>query len=106
MGKRAAKVKWIVSDVLSFHPEQKYDLWHDRATFHFLTDEHEASAYIDTARQFIRPNGILIIGTFSEQGPEQCSGLTVKRYAESELTDRFNQNFRKEECFSEEHRTP
>ena len=83
LGDRANKVKWIVADAANFKPTEKYDFWHDRAAFHFLTDEQEISNYIETAQQNINPTGVLVIGTFSEQGPKKCSGIEIKQYSES-----------------------
>jgi ubiquinone/menaquinone biosynthesis C-methylase UbiE len=105
LGKKANKVKWIVTDAANFHPTEQYDLWHDRATFHFLTSEEEIASYITTAQDSIKPNGILIIGTFSEQGPKSCSGIAIKQYSESTMTERFKKFFSKVKCFPIDHTT-
>lgn len=90
---KADKVKWIVSDVTKFNPEEKYDLWHDRATFHFLSDDESVQKYCDIATRAVRPNtGHLLVATFSEKGPTQCSGLPVKRYSEEEMKMKFEEN--------------
>src|SRR5512141_269777 len=77
LGKNASKVTWIVADVTTFKPTERYDLWHARATFHFLTKKLEIEAYLNIARQSIKPSGVLVLGTFSEEGPASCSGLQV-----------------------------
>lgn len=106
LGNRATKVKWIVADVVTFKPNEQYDFWHDRAAFHFLTQEQEITNYINTIHKSITPNGVLVIGTFSEQGPSKCSGIVVKRYSETTITERFNKFFKKIKCITVDHRTP
>lgn len=80
LGDNAKNIKWIVADAATFKPMEKYDFWHDRAAFHFLTDEQEISSYLQTAQENINPTGVLVIGTFSQQGPEKCSGIEIKQY--------------------------
>jgi trans-aconitate methyltransferase len=106
LGDRAKKVKWIVADAATFKPVEKYDFWHDRAAFHFLTDEQEISNYLETARQNINPTGVLVIGTFSEQGPKKCSGIEIKQYSETTMTDRLKNFFEKIKCITVDHKTP
>lgn len=106
LGDRATKVKWIVTDVSNFKPTEKYDFWHDRAAFHFLTNEKEITNYIDTIQKSIMPTGVLIIGTFSEQGPKKCSGIDIKQYSEETMTDRLKIFFEKVNCITVDHKTP
>jgi predicted TPR repeat methyltransferase len=106
LGERAGTIKWIVADASQFNPTEKYDLWHDRAAFHFLTTPGEIENYLKIAQQSIQPSGILIIGTFSEQGPKKCSGLDIKQYSEESITNLFSQGFVKGKCFTLDHRTP
>ena len=106
LGERATKVKWIVADAAKFQPTEKYDFWHDRAAFHFLTDEQEISNYLDTAQKNIRPTGFLVIGTFSEQGPKKCSGIEIKQYSENSMTVRLKNFFEKIKCITIDHKTP
>lgn len=106
LGDKAKNVKWIVADVATFKPTEKYDFWHDRAAFHFLTDEQEISNYLETAQQNINPTGVLVIGTFSEQGPKKCSGIDIKQYSETTMTDRLKMFFEKIKCITVDHRTP
>lgn len=106
LGNKAKNVKWIVADVTTFKPTEKYDFWHDRATFHFLSDEREITNYLNTARKNINLNSILVIGTFSEQGPKKCSGIEVKQYSEKTMTDRLQMFFEKIKCITVDHKTP
>lgn len=106
IGERAKKVKWIVADAATFKPTEKYDFWHDRATFHFLTQDIEIKHYIDTVQQSINPTGILVIGTFSENGPKNCSGLDIKQYSETSMIKLLRNFFEKIKCITIEHKTP
>ncbi len=104
LGENANKVKWIVSDIIDFKPQNTYDIWHDRAVFHFLTTKTNIERYTETANSCI--NGYLIIGTFSENGPLKCSGLAIKQYDESSLTKAFSEGFDKIDCLKIDHVTP
>ena len=106
LGDRSGLVKWIVEDAASFEPTERYDFWHDRAAFHFLTKEDEIQNYINTVQQSINPSGILVLGTFSEQGPKKCSGIEIKQYSETSMTDRLKGSFEKIKCITIEHKTP
>ncbi len=106
LGDRASLVKWIVADAAAFKPTEKYDFWHDRAAFHFLTLEEDISAYLKTIQQNLNPGGILVIGTFSENGPKKCSGIDVKQYSENSMTERLKVHFEKIRCITVEHKTP
>lgn len=106
LGVRANMVKWIVADAATFKPIEKYDFWHDRAAFHFLTEEKEISDYLNTARQSINPSGVLVLGTFSEQGPKKCSGIEIKQYTETTMTNRLKDFFEKIKCITIDHKTP
>lgn len=106
LGQHSAKVKWIIADAASFDTIVKYDLWHDRAAFHFLTDEQEIDSYIKTVNTSIKPEGYLVIGTFSEQGPKTCSGINIKQYSEQIMTDQFKNFFEKIKCLTINHNTP
>jgi 2-polyprenyl-3-methyl-5-hydroxy-6-metoxy-1,4-benzoquinol methylase len=106
LGQQAAQVKWIVKDVTDFEPSEQYEFWHDRATFHFLTKEEDINNYVDKVKRFIKPEGILTIGTFSENGPEKCSGIMVKQYSEAKLESLFSKDFQKLSCRITNHTTP
>lgn len=104
--KNADKVKWIVSDVTEFVPTEKYDFWHDRAAFHFLTEEAQADKYVEITNKGIAENGILILGTFSVSGPKKCSGLDIKQYSEESMSGKFEKYFSRVKCITEDHQTP
>ena len=106
LGDKATKVKWIVADAATFKPTEQYDFWHDRAAFHFLTQEQEINNYVDTISQSIKSTGVLVIGTFSEQGPKKCSGIEIKQYSEITMTERLQKFFEKVKCVTVDHRTP
>ena len=105
LGTGADKVKWIVSDVLDFKPVEKYDLWHDRAAFHFQTDPEKILKYLTILKNAV--NGMVIIGTFSVDGPKKCSGLEIKQYDENSMKEMFEKSgFKNIECKREDHHTP
>lgn len=106
LGDKASQVNWVVSDVLDFKPAVKFDFWHDRAAFHFLTTDEKISKYVALTSHSICANGFLVLGTFSESGPTKCSGLEIKQYTETSMSDRFNENFDRVRCVREEHATP
>ncbi|OUS00977.1 SAM-dependent methyltransferase [Flavobacteriales bacterium 33_180_T64] len=104
LGKKADQVNWIVSDIIEFKPETTYDVWHDRAAFHFLTTTKQIETYLEIARSAV--HGYLTIGTFSQNGPKKCSGLEIKQYNEKELTSELDNGFDKIQCLTENHTTP
>jgi 2-polyprenyl-3-methyl-5-hydroxy-6-metoxy-1,4-benzoquinol methylase len=106
LGKDSLKVKWIITDAANFQPTETYDFWHDRAAFHFLTEETEIKSYIDTVQKSIGKAGILVIGTFSENGPKKCSGIEIKQYSENALTTILKNFFEKIKCITIDHKTP
>ncbi len=106
LGEKATSVKWIEADASNFEPQEKYDFWHDRAAFHFLTNANEIEQYLQTVQQNINPNGILVMGTFSEQGPTKCSGINIKQYSEHSLTSLLKKSFEKIKCITVDHITP
>ncbi|MBN8827044.1 MULTISPECIES: class I SAM-dependent methyltransferase [Spirosoma] len=106
LGERGDRVEWIVSDITTYAPIQPFNFWHDRAAFHFLTTAEQINRYMTTARVGVSPNGYVTIGTFSETGPEKCSGLPIRRYSEQTLTDELARGFRKLRCITEDHITP
>ncbi len=104
LGKKSENIKWIVSDINAFEPTTTYDVWHDRATFHFLTTNEQIAKYMEIARNAV--SGFIIIGTFSDNGPYKCSGLSVKQYNEETLTAETQNGFDKIKCITEDHITP
>lgn len=106
LSEKAVNITFIAGDVTDFSTSQSYDLWHDRAVFHFLTNDKDIQKYIKNVREKLAPGGYLILGTFSENGPDMCSGLKVQQYSENQLSEIFKKGFNKIESFTEDHLTP
>jgi len=107
LGERAVHVNWIEADITQADlPEQAYDLWHDRAVFHFLTQAIDRQRYIDNVRHAVRVGGHIIVATFAPDGPERCSGLEVVRYSSESLHDEFGGDFEVVDSTRETHHTP
>lgn len=106
LGKKAEKITWIVADASDFAPSKKFELWHDRATFHFLTREEEVEKYLKTLKNSIQRGGNAVMGTFSEKGPEKCSGINIKQYSLHDLSELLNDGFETLECKNVDHITP
>jgi SAM-dependent methyltransferase len=106
LGPAAAGVTWIVADVTKWIPVQRYDLWHDRAAFHFLTDAADRSAYVESLREALRRGGHAVIATFALDGPERCSGLPVIRYDAASLGEVLGGDFNLVETRRHDHLTP
>jgi SAM-dependent methyltransferase len=107
LGPRGLAVTWRVEDITTVElGESRYDLWHDRAVFHFLTDARARRAYVDTALRALAPGGHIIVATFGTHGPEQCSGLDVVRYDADGLHAEFGPAFEKVHSTTELHETP
>jgi SAM-dependent methyltransferase len=106
LGKGAHRVEWIVADVTAWRPPQPYDLWHDRAVFHFLVDDRDRRAYAATLCAALAPGGHVIVATFALDGPERCSGLPVMRYGPESLASELGEDFRLIESAPETHVTP
>ena len=104
LGERADKITWVASDIAEFAPSINYDVWHDRATFHFLTTPDQIATYIAIARTAV--DGYMTIGTFSENGPKKCSGLEIRQYSEEQLQEQLTIGFDKVRCVTEDHITP
>ncbi len=100
----SASVQWVESDMRDYSPDGSYDLWHDRAAFHFLTEPEDIANYVAKVEESVK--GYLIIGAFSENGPLKCSGLPVSRYSEESLQDLFKNSFETIETFTLDHTTP
>jgi SAM-dependent methyltransferase len=106
MGSEADRVEWIVADVTTWEPERRYDVWHDRAAFHFLTDKADRAAYVETLDAALSDAGHAIIATFALDGPERCSGLPVQRYSPETLAATLSPRFTLVNSVRHEHRTP
>src|SRR5262249_8407255 len=106
LGGAAAKVKWIVADITTWEPAERYDLWHDRAVLHFLTDAADRAAYVARLTKALRPGGHAIVSTFALDGPERCSGLPVVRYDAAKLAGLLGDAFALVDTRAHAHQTP
>ena len=107
LGPRADRVTWLCGDITQLSlPERAYDVWHDRAVFHFLTTPQERAAYVQAVLRSVKPGGQVIVATFAEDGPTQCSGLPVIRYSADSLHAEFGAPFTLLRHEHEEHHTP
>jgi 2-polyprenyl-3-methyl-5-hydroxy-6-metoxy-1,4-benzoquinol methylase len=107
LGQCAAKIEWVVSDITAASlPVRRYDVWHDRAVFHFLTDPAQRRAYVAQVARAMKPGGHVIVATFGPEGPVKCSGLDTVRYDADALHGEFGRDFRLIESAMEWHQTP
>lgn len=107
LGPQAGTVTWMEADITqAAFPDKIFDVWHDRAVFHFLTHPTDRQHYIDRVRAAVRPGGYVIVASFAADGPQQCSGLDVMRYSSDSLHHEFGQGFALIESVSENHHTP
>jgi SAM-dependent methyltransferase len=106
LGSAAGDVVWIQADLLRFEPAREWDIWHDRAVFHFLTEAADREAYCATLGRALAADGQVILATFGPQGPTRCSGLDVRRYSEDMLADELGPGFRLTDSCLEVHTTP
>lgn len=106
LGPLAQKVCWAVADITDWQPARQYDVWHDRAVFHFLTEPAQREAYRRALLAGVAAGGLVIVATFALDGPERCSGLPVQRYDPASLADELGTAFRLVEDWCEQHVTP
>ena len=106
LGHAAAAANWVVADVTQWEPQRRYDLWHDRAAFHFLIEAPDRAAYVDRLNRALRPGCHAIIGTFALDGPERCSGLPVVRYDGAQLSTTLGPSFELVQQHRDDHKTP
>jgi 2-polyprenyl-3-methyl-5-hydroxy-6-metoxy-1,4-benzoquinol methylase len=107
LGERGARISWQAGDVLTAPlASQRFDVWHDRAVFHFLTNPADRARYATQVRHAIRPGGVILVATFAEDGPTRCSGLEVQRYSPASLHAEFGDDFSLVRSEREEHITP
>jgi len=107
LGEASKRVQWIAGDIRDVNlPVAGFDIWHDRAVFHFLTEQADRTAYVRQVQKAVRPGGHVIVATFAPDGPEQCSGLPVRRYGAGELHGEFGPAFQLIGHSSETHKTP
>jgi ubiquinone/menaquinone biosynthesis C-methylase UbiE len=107
LGQNAQMIHWVCGDVTTVDlPEARYDVWHDRAAFHFLTNPDQRAAYVTQVARGVRAGGHVIVGTFGPDGPLQCSGLDIVRYDADRLKAEFGARFQRVRHLEEIHRTP
>ena len=107
LGLRANQVTWFEADITKVTlPRQIYDVWHDRAVFHFMTSEEDRRKYIGAVKHSLKPKGHIIVAAFGPEGPKRCSGLNIVRYDADQLHDEFGNSFQLIQSFSEDHITP
>jgi trans-aconitate methyltransferase len=106
IGPAADNITWIVADITQWKPTEVYDVWHDRAALHFLTDENDRARYVEALRSALQPGGIAIIGTFAPDGPEKCSGLPVMRHDAASLGAMLGEEFELIDSRPHMHQTP
>lgn len=103
LGDKGQKIHWIVSNILDFKPKKKFDVWHDRAAFHFLTTKKDIEQYVKTVSQFANH---IVLGTFSKNGPLKCSGLPISQYDSEDLKALLESDFELVSSHYEDHTTP
>ncbi|MEG9328379.1 Methyltransferase domain-containing protein [Salinimicrobium catena] len=106
LGEKAGDITWIVADAAEFEPQRQYDLWHDRAAFHFLTEDAQVKKYLQNVKQAVKPGGFVVMGTFSENGPTKCSGIEIRQYSIKQMQDLFADGFTAMNCKNLDHNTP
>jgi len=107
LGGRAQEVNWLEADILQAElPHYEYDLWHDRAVFHFLTDAEDRRRYVNVVKAAVKPGGHIIVATFASDGPDHCSGLPVARYEPESMHEEFGDDFQLLNSAHETHPTP
>jgi 2-polyprenyl-3-methyl-5-hydroxy-6-metoxy-1,4-benzoquinol methylase len=106
LAQKAVQVTWLVSDITEYHSSSSYDIWHDRAVFHFLTDAEDRKRYITVLKHSLKPNGHVIIAAFAIGGPKQCSGLDIVQYDARKLMMELGEEFELIDQVGEIHRTP
>ncbi|SDR90465.1 class I SAM-dependent methyltransferase [Gramella sp. MAR_2010_147] len=106
LGENAKDVNWITSDVTKYNFEKDFEVWHDRAAFHFLTEDDQVKSYISKLKTSLKSGGYFILGTFSENGPDKCSGITIRKYSSQKMQDLFEKDFEIVRLENLDHKTP
>ena len=107
LGNRSETVEWMAADITDVYlPENRFDVWHDRAVFHFLTDAEDRRKYVELVMRSLKPGGHVIVASFGPQGPQKCSGLDVVRYSPESIHDEFGSSFELVDSLGETHNTP
>jgi SAM-dependent methyltransferase len=106
LGERASHVEWMVADITQAESLGEFDIWHDRAVFHFITDSNDRKHYVELLRRSLPIGGHFVVGTFAVSGPEKCSGLTIQRYDAKTMENTLRPSFGSVKCGFYEHTTP
>lgn len=106
LGENAEKVNWVVGDISEVQLKEKYDLWHDRAALHFLTDDESVGKYVANLRNSLNKGAFVVLGTFSKNGPTKCSGIEIRQYSEEDLKTLLKEDFEPIKCKNVDHYTP
>ena len=106
VGKKGSEVKWVCADILDFNINEKFDLWHDRACFHFLTEKSDSQIYFSKVKQYVAEKGTVVLGVFSKTGPKKCSGLPIQQYDSTSIKQHFKPDFHLEKNMEVTHITP
>lgn len=106
LGHRASEIHWITADLLDWKPARRYTVWHDRAVFHFLTDDGQRERYRELLRGTLAPGGVIVVATFAEDGPRECSGLPTCGYDSARLVATLGPGFKTQAAHRVEHHTP
>ena len=106
LGERARRVDWIVGDVTALGDIGRFDVWHDRAVFHFLLDDEARHSYVELSKRTVEPGGTAVIATFADDGPQRCSGLPVRRYSADQLAEECGPGWKRIDAERHVHRTP
>lgn len=106
LGEKGKKVNWIINDVAETDFDSEYEVWHDRAAFHFLTDDDKVNAYISKLKTQLKSGGYFILGTFSENGPDKCSGIEIRKYSSEKMQKLFEKDFEIVRLENLDHKTP
>jgi 2-polyprenyl-3-methyl-5-hydroxy-6-metoxy-1,4-benzoquinol methylase len=106
LGEKADDITWVIGDAAEFEPQRQYDLWHDRAAFHFLTEDAQVEKYMQNVQKAVKPGGYVVMGTFSETGPTKCSGIEIRQYSINDMQQLFADGFTTMSCKNIDHETP
>lgn len=106
LGENSKNVNWISNDVTKYGFEQSFDVWHDRATFHFLTEDQQVKDYLSKLNASLKSGGYFLLSTFSENGPDKCSGIPVRKYSTESMQNLFEKDFEIVRLENQDHKTP
>lgn len=106
LGAEGDHVAWIATDITTWRPQRQWDIWHDRAVFHFLTEAADRTAYLRALKQAVRSGGFAILASFAPEGPDSCSGLPVQKYSPESLAAELGAEFELQRSWEETHETP